>query len=254
MSQTQPHTASAYATTEAPKPPARRCFKTAAPSTEYLASVRRLYAHNWGRLLEAAHAFNPELTADEAHGSVSSLAHYLKDYRDKIDDEAFVRWGFNAIKTDITVKVAYRLYKRAVFAGIWGVLSKARRLGVARGMTKVEIDTFPAVVTLSRSMAEEAATKIALLECVGTFSPRVESRSDNNAFSCAIDIAGTEKLFGSPRTLTQNLLLRIRDLGVSASAAISSNFHAAKGTAAPRPTGRQRACGRARTLLDRRST
>ena len=34
---------------------------------------------------------------------------------------------------------------------------RASRLGVVRGMTRVEIDTFPAVELLSRSRKEEAA-------------------------------------------------------------------------------------------------
>jgi protein ImuB len=105
--------------------------------------------------------------------------------------------------------------------------SKARSLGVLPGMTKVEIDTFPSVAAIARSFREEAATKTALLECAGTFSPRIEDRSDNNFFLCAIDIAGTEKLFGSPRTLAENLLRRVKALGIVASAVVSSNFHAA---------------------------
>jgi protein ImuB len=105
--------------------------------------------------------------------------------------------------------------------------SRARNLGVARGMTKVEIDTFPPIVTFARSLAEEDLTKTALLECAGTFSPRVEDRSSSDAFLCVIDIAGTEKLFGPPRTLTKTLLHRIRELGILASATVSSNFHTA---------------------------
>jgi protein ImuB len=105
--------------------------------------------------------------------------------------------------------------------------AKARNLGIARGMTQVEIETFPSLVTLARSLEEEDATRTALLECAGTFSPRVEDRSSSDAFLCVIDISGTEKLFGSPRTLTQTLLHRIRELGILASATVSSNFHTA---------------------------
>ncbi len=105
--------------------------------------------------------------------------------------------------------------------------SKARTLGVVRDMTKVEIDTFPSVRALARSFPEEAAAKTALLECAGAFSPRIEDRSDSNYFLCIIDIAGTERLFGSPRTLIQNLVRCVRALGISASATVSSNFHAA---------------------------
>jgi protein ImuB len=105
--------------------------------------------------------------------------------------------------------------------------AKARNLGVIHGMTRVEIDTFPSVTVLSRSHVEESAAKVALLECAGTFSPRVEDRSTDNAFVCVVDIAGTEKLFGSPGILAKTLLERVRALGVDACVAVSSNFHAA---------------------------
>jgi protein ImuB len=104
---------------------------------------------------------------------------------------------------------------------------KARTLGLARGMTRVEVDTFSGVTVLARSREEETTAKAALLECAGGFSPRVEDASTDGAFLCGIDIAGTEKLFGPPETLARNLLTRVRSLGVTASAAASTNFHAA---------------------------
>jgi protein ImuB len=113
---------------------------------------------------------------------------------------------------------------------------KARRLGITRGMTRVEIETFDSVAVLARSLAEEAAARSVLLECAGIFSPRVEDRSDCSAFLCVIDIAGTEKLFGPPHMLAQSLMHRVRALGVIACVAVSSNFHAAICNARGRPT------------------
>jgi protein ImuB len=113
---------------------------------------------------------------------------------------------------------------------------KARRLGVSRGMTKVEMETFDSIVVLQRSVAEEAAARAILIECAGTFSPRVEERSDGSGFLCVIDIAGTEKLFGPPPTIAQALLRRVRALGVMASVTVSSNFDAAICNARGRPT------------------
>jgi protein ImuB len=105
--------------------------------------------------------------------------------------------------------------------------AKADLLGVAHGMTKVEIDTFPSITELSRSHTEEETAKAVLLECAGTFSPAVEDRSTDNAFLCVIDIAGTEMLFGPPATLAKSLLERVNALGVVTSIAVSDNFHAA---------------------------
>ncbi len=105
--------------------------------------------------------------------------------------------------------------------------TKAHALGIRRGMTRVEADTFPSVTQLPRSLAEEVAARAALLECCGAFSPRVEDLSANGVFQCAIDIAGTEKLFGPPNILGKTLLQRVRSLGFRACVAISRNFHAA---------------------------
>jgi len=113
---------------------------------------------------------------------------------------------------------------------------KARSLGVARGMTQVEVDTFPDVTALPRSLGEESAAKAALLECAGGVSPRVEDRSEDSAFLCAIDIAGTKALFGPAETLARSLLARVRALGITSCVAVSGNFYAAVALAkAPLP-------------------
>ncbi len=104
---------------------------------------------------------------------------------------------------------------------------RAHSLGMVRGMTKVEVDTFPGMTALRRSSGEEAAAKAVLLECAGGFSPRVEDCSNDSAFLCVIDIAGTQALFGAPETLAQNLLARANALGIATAVAVSSNFHAA---------------------------
>ncbi len=103
----------------------------------------------------------------------------------------------------------------------------ARSLGIMRGMTKVEVETFPQAKVLARSVNEEAATRAALLACAGGFSPRVEECSAAGLFLCAVDIAGTEKLFGPPQVLAHKLLDQLNSLGVTACIAISHNFHAA---------------------------
>jgi protein ImuB len=104
----------------------------------------------------------------------------------------------------------------------------ALTLGIALGMTKLEMEMFPTAVVLQRSRAEEAAASAALLECAGAFSPRVENQSSDSFFTCVIDIAGTETLFGSPDALGESLLKKTKALGIRASIAISSNFHAAR--------------------------
>jgi protein ImuB len=117
--------------------------------------------------------------------------------------------------------------RAAIARGLLAHPQGAISLGMVRGMTQVEVDTFSDVTVLPRSLSEEAAAKAVLLECAGGFSPRVEDRSEDSAFLCVIDIAGTKGLFGPPETLARNLLARVRALGITACVAVSGNFHAA---------------------------
>jgi protein ImuB len=105
--------------------------------------------------------------------------------------------------------------------------AKARTSGVAREMTRVELETFEGLRVVKRSKVEEASAHAVMLECAGGFTPRVEDRSEGKAFLCVLDIAGTEKLLGRPEVLAKELLRRVQRLGVSASVAVSRNFHAA---------------------------
>lgn len=114
--------------------------------------------------------------------------------------------------------------------------ARARRVGVERGMTRVEIETFDELTVLARSVSEEAAARGALLECAGAFSPRVEERGGRGEFLCVIDIVGTEKLFGPAEVLAQSLVRRVRALGVMACVSVSQNFYAAICNARGRPT------------------
>src|SRR5260370_6490377 len=80
----------------------------------------------------------------------------------------------------------------------------ARLLGMMHGMTRVEVDTFPEPVQLSRSHKAEMAVKAILLEFAGAFSPRVDDRSDDTALLCLVDIARTKLMFGPPEMLVPN--------------------------------------------------
>src|ERR1019366_8844268 len=102
--------------------------------------------------------------------------------------------------------------------------TRARLLQLSNGMTRVEVDTFPSAVVLSRSRETEKATKAILLECAGTFSPRVEELSQGTAFLCGIDITGTQSLFGSPEMLAQSLVKHVKAIGITARVTVSGNF------------------------------
>jgi protein ImuB len=105
--------------------------------------------------------------------------------------------------------------------------TKARLHGIQRRMSRTDVDGFPQAKVLSRSLRTETTVKEMLLECAGTYSPRIEDCSGENYFLCAIDIAGTESLFGPPEVLARRLLQHVHSLGLSARVRISNNFHTA---------------------------
>ena len=113
------------------------------------------------------------------------------------------------------------------FQQVCSLNTNARLLGMNHGMTRVEIDTFPKSVVLSRSAQIETETKSVLLECAGAFSLRIEDLKEDTAFICCVDIAGTENLFGPPEMLAHTLLERVRSLGILARVTVSNNFHTA---------------------------
>lgn len=139
------------------------------------------------------------------------------------------------LRPDLRERAVAVLHGNPPLETVCALNARARRLGVERGMTRVEVDTFESVAVLSRSAVEESATRAALLECAGAFSPRIEECSADGEFLCVVDIAGTGRLFGPPETLARNLLLRLRALGIAACVWVSRNFHAAVCSARGRP-------------------
>jgi protein ImuB len=103
--------------------------------------------------------------------------------------------------------------------------TRARLLGLRRGMTKVEVETFENVMVMQRSPKTETAVRTILLECAGAFSPRIEDRSTDGLFVCVVDVAGTEALFGPPLLLAKQMRQRIRSVGIVAAITISANLH-----------------------------
>lgn len=105
--------------------------------------------------------------------------------------------------------------------------AKARRCGATHGMTRVELETIAGLITLLRSAVEEEQARVIVQEVAAAFTPRIETRSWDGAFLCALDISGTESLFGAPVELVRELLKRVRNVGITATVAVSGNFHAA---------------------------
>lgn len=105
---------------------------------------------------------------------------------------------------------------------------KALRAGIARGMTRSEVDSFGAVVTLTRSLPEERSARSALMELAGGFTPRAQALTHSSS-SCAVvlDVTGTQTIFGPPQQLALRVMRALGALGLHGRIAVSHNFHAA---------------------------
>src|ERR1700730_7776943 len=85
---------------------------------------------------------------------------------------------------------------------VFAVNRAGKQLGVEAGMTKVQAEAFTGIVWRRRSLFQEATAHAALLDCAWTISPRVEDGvkegDEELSDTVVLDIAGCEKLFGSP--------------------------------------------------------
>lgn len=111
------------------------------------------------------------------------------------------------------------------------VNEKARELGVEAGMSKVQAEAFSGIEWRWRSASQEKTAHAALLDCAWTISPRVEEICDEAGEilldTVVLDIAGCEKLFGSPAKIAADLKRVATEVGFDANVAIAGNPAAA---------------------------
>jgi protein ImuB len=132
---------------------------------------------------------------------------------------------------------------------------QAAQCGAVLGMTRLEAESVAGLRLLKRSAASEAAARAVYLECAAKFSPRIEDASDGGAradvqtrgarplsqvpksgpgapmltaHALVLDIAGTERLFGSPQRLAERLRDELAEAGFRASIAVSANYDTAR--------------------------
>ena len=107
----------------------------------------------------------------------------------------------------------------------------ARDLGVELEMTKLQAEACGPIEWRWRSVSQEASAQAALLDCAWTISPRIEQgpkgAEENLPDTVVLDIAGCEKLFGSPGKIVSDLKRVAADVGFETQVAIAGNPEAA---------------------------
>jgi len=110
---------------------------------------------------------------------------------------------------------------------VFAVNREARNLGVETGMTKVQAEAFQGISWRWRSPSQEATAYAALLDCAWTISPRVEdgAKLEEQDFSdtAVLDIAGCEKLFGSPDKIAYDLRRVASEVGFETNVAVAGS-------------------------------
>jgi protein ImuB len=147
---------------------------------------------------------------------------YLCLYAREFPIQAMLRF-----RPELRQKLVVIMEGEVPFQQVCSFNHSAHKLGVATGMSRAEMDSFPSAILLKRSTAEEQSARITLLESAGTFSPRIEEISGNCTFGCVLDIAGSEKLFGPPHRIAMRIKESLATFGLHASITVSSNFHTA---------------------------
>ncbi len=106
--------------------------------------------------------------------------------------------------------------------------SRARRLGVKRGLSRAELDSFSGLQVLRRSSVEERSASVVLHELAASFTPKFQNitqsqklahstnNNRDNSLLLALDMTGTRRVFGRPEVAARKLWQAARDLGFQA--------------------------------------
>ncbi|HEY1939963.1 MAG TPA: hypothetical protein VGJ33_18695 [Candidatus Angelobacter sp.] len=95
----------------------------------------------------------------------------------------------------------------------------ARAVGVNVGMTKLQAEVC-GVALIRRVQEHEEAAQAELIDCSYNFSPRVEV---TNPGTIILDLAGSERLMGTGKTIAQLILGEVTRRGFESNVAIASN-------------------------------
>jgi protein ImuB len=102
----------------------------------------------------------------------------------------------------------------------------ARSLGVEVGMTKLQAESFPEVISLRRVLEHEDSANSTLHTIACMFSPRI-AYVETHPGTYVLDIRGMGSMFGGATQIANKLRQRVMAAGFLANVAVSQNFHAA---------------------------
>lgn len=122
------------------------------------------------------------------------------------------------------------LRNRAMAVGTNVILAasyEAKRFGVAGGMATWRArERCPELLVLPGHFDQYRRYSTAVMDILGSFTPAIHQVSIDEAF---LDVRGSERLFGPPPTIAQEIRRRVRDeVGLAVSVGVASTKHLAK--------------------------
>src|SRR5690242_20429968 len=100
----------------------------------------------------------------------------------------------------------------------------ARQVGIEIGMTMLQAAAGNSVLLHKRIPAQEEAAQQALLDCIRSFSPTVESTASGTVIA---DLSGVERLLGSPQKIGRELAASAAAMNFEVQVALAANPDAA---------------------------
>jgi protein ImuB len=131
------------------------------------------------------------------------------------------------LRPDLRGKPIAVLEGRAPLETVCSINRAAVQAGAVTGMTRLEAERINGLLLLPRSRESEAIARDVFLECTANFSPRIEAINADAHCACALDIAGTERLFGPPAALAERIREALAGAGFRVSISVSANFQTA---------------------------
>lgn len=123
------------------------------------------------------------------------------------------------------------LHGDAPLESVFALNERARRLGLEAGMSRVQAESFGGVCLFTRVREQEESTFMEIMKCAERFSPRIEvlasPEENSSGATLVLDIAASERLFGTSEQIATALLRNMDAAGVEVSVATSSNAYAA---------------------------
>ena len=148
---------------------------------------------------------------------------YASVYAAEFPAQALLR-----LRPELQAQPVAVLEGRAPLERICSMNNIARKAGAIQGMSRPEAEAVAGLKLIARSTEGEIAARAILLECVASFSPRIEDAGGGSDYTCVLDIEGTERLFGEPATLARRLKTVLAAAGFRTAIAVSRNYHVAR--------------------------